>query len=298
MKYIGIDGGGTKTKFVLYSDTGQLIQEVTLGTVHFLQVSKEKAITILKQGVYKLTNGKKDIYIVAGLAGYGQEKSARKSIEAICKEAFVGYQYSIYNDVQTAISGALDGKNGIVVIAGTGSIALSIKGGIQKRCGGWGYQLGDEGSAYWMAKKMLAIFCKQIDGRIERTTLYDEVVKGCHLQNPYDIIHYVNVELENSRDQIATLATIVYQAAMQGDEHAITIYQEAAKEIAEMVNVLVKEFSGIVTVSYIGGVFRAGNYLLKPLLENLDSNCQLVEPRYPPEYGAYLLGKNNQKSAN
>ena len=62
------------------------------------------------------------------------------------------------SDVQIAIEGALDGQDGIVVIAGTGSIALSLKEGMLQRCGGWGYQLGDEGSAYWIAKKMLNAF--------------------------------------------------------------------------------------------------------------------------------------------
>lgn len=298
MEYIGIDGGGTKTKFVLYNEDGQPLKEVTLDTVHFLQVSKKVAITTLKQGIETFAKTPKDIFIVAGLAGYGQELKARQTIEEICKKAFEGYQYAIYNDVQTAISGALGGHDGIVVIAGTGSIALSVIDGKQKRCGGWGYQLGDEGSAYWIAKKMLAVFCKQIDGRMKKTILYDEVIKACHLQNPYDIIHYVNVELENSRDQIATLATIVYQAAKQGDLYALAIYQEAAKEIATLIEVLAKDFDTKITVSYIGGVFKAGDFLLQPLLEKLDSNCQLIEPRYPPEYGAYLLAKNNQKSAN
>lgn len=297
MEYIGIDGGGTKTKFVLYNEDGQSLREVTLDTVHFLQVSKEVAITTLKQGIETLVKTPKDIFIVAGLAGYGQELKARQTIEEICKEAFAGYQYTIYNDVQTAISGALGGHDGIVVIAGTGSIALSVIGGKQKRCGGWGYQLGDEGSAYWIAKRMLTTFCKQVDGRIEKTILYDEIIKTCHLEKPYDIIHYINVELEGSRDKIATLATINYQAAKQGDVYALAIYQEAAKEIADLIHVLAKDFANTVTISYIGGVFKAEDLIIKPLCQLLKIDYTLSKPQFSPEYGAYLLAKNIQESA-
>lgn len=297
MRYIGIDGGGTKTKFVLYDQEGHACKEITLGTVHFLQVSHIDAVATLKAGIDALVDSKTDVYIVAGLAGYGQEIKARTCIENICKEAFDGYLYSIYNDVQTAISGALAGNDGMVVIAGTGSIALSMQNGEQKRCGGWGYQLGDEGSAYWIAKKMLAIFCKQVDGRLEKTPLYKEVIAHCQLQEPHDIIHYVNVDLEGSRDKIATLATIVYRAATMGDIYAIAIYQEAAKEIASLLKVLAKDFSSSVTICYIGWVFQAGAFILEPLKQELTFDCRLIKPQFPPEYGAYLLGKNNQKSA-
>ena len=293
MKYIGIDGGGTKTKFFLYNEVGNVLKEITLDTVHFLQISKEIAIATLKQGVSALVDDPSDVFIVAGLAGYGQEVKARQAIEEICKVAFKGYQYAIYNDVQTAISGALGGKDGIVVIAGTGSIALSMINGKEKRCGGWGYQLGDEGSAYWIAKKMLAIFCKQVDGRIEKTVLYNEVIKYCALEKPYDIIHYINVDLEGSRDKIATLAIINYKAALKGDLHALSIYQEAAKEIAELIHRLAKDFNKTVTISYIGGVFKAQDLILEPLCQLLNIDYILSKPLYPPEYGAYLLAKNN-----
>lgn len=76
------------------------------------------------------------------------------------------------------MEGALDGENGIVIIAGTGSIALALKDNIVTRCGGWGSQLGDEGSAYWIAKKMLSIFCQEVDGRLEKTKLYELIKKN------------------------------------------------------------------------------------------------------------------------
>lgn len=169
MLYIGIDGGGTKTKMVLFDENGSRLKELILPTVHVLTQPQDQSIEILRDGVNQLDPDHTAI-IGAGLAGYGQQKELRDKIEYICKEAFEDRTFVVESDVRIAIEGALDGHDGIVVIAGTGSIALSLKNNKLTRCGGWGYQLGDEGSAYWIAKKMFNIFCKEIDGRLEKNS--------------------------------------------------------------------------------------------------------------------------------
>lgn len=189
--YIGIDGGGTKTKMVSYDDDGNICQEIVLPTVHILSQTPKKCIEILKAGVEQL-DPQSVSKIGIGLAGYGQDKKIRKEIENICLKAFKNRPFVLKSDVQIAIEGALDGQDGIVVIAGTGSIALSLKEGMLQRCGGWGYQLGDEGSAYWIAKKMLNVFCQEVDGRLEKTILYDLIKRECHFENDYDIITFMN----------------------------------------------------------------------------------------------------------
>lgn len=169
--YIGIDGGGTKTKMVSYDDDGNIGQEIVLPTVHILSQTPKKCIEILKAGVEQL-DPQSVSKIGIGLAGYGQDKKIRKEIEDICLKAFKNRPFVLKSDVQIAIEGALDGQDGIVVIAGTGSIALSLKEGMLQRCGGWGYQLGDEGSAYWIAKKMLNVFCQEVDGHLLNDILF------------------------------------------------------------------------------------------------------------------------------
>ena len=226
MKFIGIDGGGTKTKFVLFNEDGQKEKEVLKPTVHILNQSKEKCIQYLKEGVDELDPAKKSV-VIAGLAGYGQQEDVRHLIEEVCIQAFANRKYKIYSDVEIAMQGALNGQDGIVVIAGTGSIALSLIDGKLKRCGGWGYQLGDEGSAFWIAKKMLAVYCQEVDGRRKKTQLYDIIMKQCHLQNDYDIITYIN-QLNHDRRAIASLAILNSLAAQKGDCYALSIYQEAA----------------------------------------------------------------------
>ena len=225
------------------------------------------------------------------MAGYGQQKELRDKIQNVCNRAFGKRQFSLYNDVEIAVQGALNGEDGIVVIAGTGSIALSNINHKFKRCGGWGYQLGDEGSAFWIVKKMLSVYCRQIDGRLEKTQLYDILKKECRLINDYDIITFMN-NLNNDRSSIASLAYIAAMAADCGDPHVLQIYQEAAYEISLLIRTLAKEFSSPFKVSYIGGVFNAGHYILNPLKEQLKFlPCELISPIHSPEYGAFMLGK-------
>lgn len=285
MLYIGIDGGGTKTKMVLFDENGSRLKELILPTVHVLTQPQDQSIEILRNGVNQLDPDHIAI-IGAGLAGYGQQKELRDKIEYICKEAFRDRPFVVESDVRIAIEGALDGHDGIVVIAGTGSIALSLKNNKLTRCRGWGYQLGDEGSAYWIAKKMFNTFCKEIDGRLPKTVLYDLIMKECDLDVDYDIITFMN---HLNRTSIASYAYINGLAADLGDPYAIDIYKQAALEIRSLIQTLLKEHHSIPTISYIGGVFEhASNYILPVLNETIET---LISPIHTPEYGAYKLAK-------
>lgn len=285
MLYIGIDGGGTKTKMVLFDENGSHLKELILPTVHVLTQPQDQSIEILRDGVNQLDPDHTAI-IGAGLAGYGQQKELRDTIEYICKEAFGDRPFVVESDVRIAIEGALDGHDGIVVIAGTGSIALSLKNNKLTRCGGWGYQLGDEGSAYWIAKKMFHTFCKEIDGRLEKTVLYDLIMEECDLDIDYDIITFMN---SLDRTSIASYAYINGLAANQGDPYAIDIYRQAALEIRLLIQTLLKEHDSTPRISYIGGVFdHASHYILPILNETID---HLISPIHTPEYGAYKLAK-------
>ena len=285
--YIGIDGGGTKTKMVSYDEQGQIIKELLLPTIHVLTQPKDKCIEILKNGINELDpQGISKIGI--GMAGYGQNKQLRQEIEDICFQAFKPRPYIIESDIRIALRGALDDQDGIVVIAGTGSIALSLHNGNIKRCGGWGSQLGDQASAYWISQKMLEIYCQEADGRMPHTKLYDLVKRECHLTNDYDLITYVN---GLNRTQIASLAYINLLAAKENDPHALNIYQEAVQELYNLIHHLSKDFNTPVKVSYIGGVFQyAGEYILPSLEAMLEDQC-MISPIHPPEYGAYMLAK-------
>lgn len=294
MYYIGIDGGGTKTAFGLFQEDGTCIKEVQLSSCHILQVEKARAIEVLTQGVQELKQAldpQAQVKICVGLAGYGYNQAMRQQIEEICANSFPNDPYVIHNDGEIALAGALDGADGILVIAGTGSLAIARKHGEMLRCGGWGATMGDEGSAYWIAQKMLQEYSKQWDGRSEKTQLCDRLKAICECAHPYDMIPYVNQRLQGKRDLIAQLAMQLLPLAQANDPAALRIYEECAQELAEMILALAKQFEAPVLVSTAGGVWQAGAFLTTPLQARLQGIATLIPPVHPPLYGAFLLAK-------
>lgn len=296
MKYlIGIDGGGTKTAFLCYDEANRLVGRETLPSCHVLQVEAADAVSILKTGITrlitKIPERDAQIYICAGLAGYGKNIVLRKRIEEICSMSFAPYSYLIKSDADIALAGALGGQDGILVIAGTGSIALAKNQGQIARCGGWGCLFGDEASAYAMGIQLLKAYTKQCDGRMPETALKNFVKEKCGLSDDYDMITYVAEALGNRRDGIAKLAMLVYALAEQKEPCALEIYKNAAQEIASMICTLAKGFSGRVKASYAGGVWNAKALLIDTVKACLSENVDLQAPEFDPEYGACILAR-------
>lgn len=295
MYYIGIDGGGTKTSFKIFDEQGDCIASNLKSTTHLLQVSPKEASRILTEGVNELleeVSTEKTVLIGVGLAGYGEDKILRDEIEKVCERAFVSYEYYIFNDVSIALEGALNGQDGILVVAGTGSIAFSKRNEEYTRTGGWGYMLGDEGSAYWIAKEIFRYYTLQVDGRAERTQLVAIVKNRLGLEKDYDLISYVANEIKNNRREIANHAVILEELIAVKDPLAAEILDVLAEQLSLLINTLGKNFKENVEVSYIGGVFNLGEDLFERLRIKLSKHINLVEPAYSPEIGAVIKVKN------
>lgn len=299
MKYICVDAGGTKTKFVLYSEEGKILDQETLPSCHFMRVGYDGMTEILEEGFNILkernTENDQEFMLSMGLAGYGREDRIRENIEIAIRNTFKNEQYVLKNDIETAIEGAFLGEDGIMLIAGTGSIAFCKYQGQIRRSGGWGFLFGDEGSAYWLAKRMLEVFSKEDDGRLNKTQIYDLLMKKLNLQHGHDLITYVRETLGNSREHIAKLAEILYEAARMGDLEAVKIYDEGAEELARLIEAAGIDTTSEVEVAVFGGVFEAKELILDPLRKYLPERFRIILPKAPPEYGAFLLAKKYRK---
>ncbi|MBM6837888.1 acyl-CoA reductase [Clostridium saudiense] len=297
MYFLGVDGGGTKTTFTLINEIGEIVYSTTKGTCHFNQIGFEKLEILLREGlneiVYQANIKEEEIkHSFLGLAGYGKVEEAKPKIENTVKKAFDKLAYTVDSDIRVAIAGALKGRDGINIIAGTGSIGLSINGDKVNRCGGWGASIGDEGSAFWIGKKAIQAFSKECDGRLRKGALYDMFIKELKLEDENKIITFLNDEIKNDRGEIAKLAYLCSLAALKGDENAINIFKEAGEELAEIAKVLLRNFSKDeeVLLSYTGGVFKSGELVLQPIRDALiQYNVKLIAPALPPHLGACLL---------
>lgn len=300
MYFLGIDGGGTKTTFTLVDVDLNIISSITKGTCHYNQIGFENLTKLLISGLEEVCKNAKikleDIkHTFVGLAGYGNIKDIRKSLEIAVKEAYYNIDYTLGNDVEIALAGSLNGEEGINVIAGTGSIAQALdKDENLHRCGGWGYRLGDEGSAYYIGMMSLKMFTYQSDGRCKKTKLYDLIREYLNIDNDYDLIKYLNDDIKGDRTEIAKFATICSKAATEGDDTAKDIFDNAAYELSRLVIGLENYFDENVQikVSYSGGVFKSRDLILNPLRKYLNEDrFKIVKPELTPDLGACLLAR-------
>lgn len=291
MIFIGIDGGGTKTKFTVFNEEGIELDSLVLGSCHFMQVSDEEMLQTLKEGIETLSHRyqSEEFMVCAGMGGYGRDERIRKRIEDVYATILPKGNFKLHSDAEIAVAGALGQHDGIVIIAGTGSIAFSKIDNKFNRAGGWGYILGDEGSAYWLGKKALSIFCKEADGRLSKGALYDCFMEYFHLERDFDLITVANERLLD-RTEVASLSQLVYKAACHNDENAIQLFKEAADEIVDLIHALNCK-DKLLKVSYVGGLFAAKELLIPMIQSQLAENLTLVEPAFSPEKGAYLLAQ-------
>ena len=276
--FIGIDGGGTKTKFILANQFGEIFKTIIKPTTHYLQCGIENVGKILNEGVNEVIDGITTInnlaHIYAAVPGYHDIKKDDVKIESSIYKYFSKELITLGNDTENALAGSLAGSIGINIISGTGSIGYGIDDkGQSYRCGGWNHLFGgDEGSAYWIASKLILEFTRQSDGRDSKTPLYQEVKKYFDLEDDYDIITKTVVELGYNRTEIAKIASLNFKLALKNDKHALRIYQEAAKELADIIIAIINnlDFKEKINISYSGGVFKSKNFIIKPLQKYLN----------------------------
>lgn len=299
MYYLGIDGGGTKTKYTLVDNKLKKVMEVEGGTTHLHQVGIEgvrKEITENLNKILESLNIKEsDIsYAFLGIPGYGESIEDKNKIDSLMKE-IINFPYKVDNDGLNAWAAGTACREGINVIAGTGSIAHGMnKNGVMARCGGFGPGIGDDGSAYWIAIKTINAYTKQKEGRMEITPLYDLIEEKYKISYKYEIVDIVFNQLKFNRTELAKFSIVCAEAAKLGCEICKGIFEEAAKEIFSHIRVLVKELNlkEDFVISYSGGVFKAGNLVLRPLKDLIEKSglkCSLQEPQLSPWDGSVLL---------
>ncbi|MBG9982115.1 hypothetical protein HZY86_03215 [Aerococcaceae bacterium DSM 111020] len=294
--YIGIDAGGTSTSFSLIEYNGindyRIIKNIKMPSIHLLHVPLKDARNILNQGIGKLEKCLPEHNIIdgvsVGMAGYGNDSSMRLKIEAFFSQELV-YKYKLFSDAEVALEGALSGKDGILLISGTGAICLSKVNDHIYRSGGWGYMIGDEGSGYWLGKRILQLYSMQVDGRRPKTKLYSLVKSNCNLVNDYDIITFVAKELNNNRTKIASLSYIFTELVNNDDYEANFIIEEMSNDLSDLINVHLQLHPHIKLLTYTGGLISNYERLRESIETKLIKKLKFHKSLYGPEIGAVKI---------
>ena len=271
--FLGIDGGGTKTSFLLEDSKGEIVASHKLGSSNPNDIGMEACLQLLKKGIADVCAGieYRDIAVFAGIAGGGISGDNVVHIAEMLSK--MGFAYvSNGSDVENALELALHGGEGVAIIAGTGSIAFAQDKNGRRRVGGWGYLLDGAGSGYDIARAALAASFRMIDGRGEKTLLLQLLEQ--ELKHPLpDAIPSIYA---GGKRFIASFAPLVFRAAEKGDAVAERILKENAaylRELVETAHSLLENKSAPVVIT--GGLARQ-RQILEPLIrEGLSKEIDL-----------------------
>jgi N-acetylglucosamine kinase-like BadF-type ATPase len=296
--FLGVDGGGSKTQFVLADGDGGVIATHAGPSSYHLEIGMDSLRRVLGDGLVALfrqagTEAAAVTYAFFGLPAHGEDSAAQAELDAM-PEALLGHRrYRCGNDMVCAWAGSLAGEDGINIVAGTGSIGYGERRGISARAGGWGEIFGDEGSAYWIAVKGLNAFTRMSDGRLPRGRLYTAFRGALGVTDDLELCG--KVMNSPMRGRIAALSQVVAAAAQGGDRDALEIFDDAAREMAAVVEAvrqaLCYQPGESVPLSYSGGVFKAAALILAPLERHLagyGAGFSLRPPRLAPGAGAVI----------
>jgi N-acetylglucosamine kinase-like BadF-type ATPase len=298
--FLGVDGGGTKTEFLLIDAAGHVLASHRAGSAYYLETGIEALERLLAEGIAATLREaglapEQLGFGFIGIPAYGEDSALTTRLDALPSRVLHPEQYRCGNDMVCGWAGALAGGDGINLVAGTGSIAYGEWARRQARAGGWGELFSDEGSAYWVACRALTLFSRMSDGRAEKGPLYELIRQHFGLRSDLDLCAAVYGPPPLARSALAALAPLSSRAAALGDVAARRIFEAAAQELAALVHAVRATLGAppqaVVTVSYSGGMFRFGDTLLDPLRAALGASTlryDVAVPKLVPAAGAAL----------
>jgi N-acetylglucosamine kinase-like BadF-type ATPase len=228
---------------------------------------------------------------VVGAAGAGRPQE-QAELEAALLEAGVAHRVRVMADADVALTTAFEGGPGIIVSAGTGSIAYARDPtGQLHRAGGYGWQLGDEGSGYWFGRRALDVAARAHDGRGEPSTLLARLLTALGLHTFDDLVRWTATA---TPAQVAALAPHVLAAAREGEAVSLRVVEEGAAELAALVVVLEHHFpdTGPVPVATTGSLLLPESPLTAAFQKRLQvavKRARLTPKRVDAPVGALKL---------
>jgi N-acetylglucosamine kinase-like BadF-type ATPase len=296
MHVLGIDAGGTKTVCLLADDRGMIVSEGR-GPGANLHVAGELGVEKVLHELMEQAIGDRGITpaaICLGIAGVDRD-AEEQTVRAIMRRIGQRSRVVVVNDALIALVAGAKDAPGIVIIAGTGSIAYGrSQNGDAARAGGWGHMLGDEGSGYWIGRETLGAVMRAADGRGPATALSADVLAHFSISDLSQLPRIVYDD-EQPRTSVAALGPLVQHASMRGDAVASRILERAADELvlaATSVATRLAMRGDAFTVFLAGGVFRVVPWLADELprrLVEVAPRCQVQRLEEEPAVGAVWL---------
>lgn len=267
MYFLGIDAGASATQWALISDAGLVLSgvEAAMDGHIYRATSKQRMIEVTDR-IADQVKGHTVSGVYLGITGVLTDGS----IEKLLKEKFEA-SATVVSDIELAYRANFAQGEGILLYAGTGSVAFTIDKnlGVHK-IGGWGYLLGDEGAGYWIGREAIrhTLFALETQQVIKDESLTELILKNLDATDWNSIKEFV---YSQERSAVAALSRIVDVAANNGDAVANSILKTAAEHLVDLVHRVDAVLGGSrLPVKFAGGM-SASAILSSELQISLDN---------------------------
>lgn len=300
--YLGVDGGGSKTTAAIATED-RLLATATHGASNALRLPEAQVRASLHGAILEacekasITPDAIDFACV-GAAG-SSRPPVRDKVQQIVGEV-VNAPIQVVGDMHVAHAGAFFGAAGLVVIAGTGSIAFARNArGETARAGGWGSVISDEGSGYWIGRRAVAAAMRGVDSG-QSTSLITRIMHVWRIATREEVSTVGNGV---PAPEFAALFPEVQAAASEGDLVASEILAEAGSELATLAKVVMRKMwpgQQQVNIAMVGGIFRHSPTIRQVFYNSVRSERAEAKVRFctmPPVYGAVYLARQMLSAA-
>src|SRR6184192_671208 len=290
-KILGVEGGGTKTSWVLVKRAEnelRVLDQGKLPPANFRLATADQLRAMFSELPKEITSA--GIF----LAGCGTEED-RQSLTRLCAEIWPQAKIVVGSDRDSGLAAALGHSDGIVVNAGSGS---SITGRRDKRienAGGWGHILGDAGGAYFLSLQALRLILREYDlhrGEVQFTT---KVLRALSLNNLDELVCWAQTA---DKMEVAMLAPVVFEAAASGDSGVMEIIEEGARVLCEYTEAVATRLHALAPkVVLLGGLFQRDsiyNHAFRRRLKKTLPDTRVANSERAPEFGAAWLAAEMQ----
>ena len=302
---IGVDGGGTKTACAVADMEGNLLGLGLAGPSNYLRLAggareaaqavRDGAEAAMRDaGLYMSASSCRIRVAQLAVGGVGID-GVNVAMSEAARAVLDAENVCVENDAAAGLAAAVGELYGVVVVSGTGSIAMAVdRAGRRARSGGWGYRVGDEGSGQDIGRLGLAAATRAYDGRGPATSLVERALARHGIDTLDGLRGVLYRQPVNNRD-IADFCLDVVAAAQEGDAVALGILEHAGRELALAVCAAARALgmdAGEFPVAPCGSVFKAGDVILDPFkgeLARLVPGARVVHAPYPPVVGAVIL---------
>ncbi|WP_339168514.1 BadF/BadG/BcrA/BcrD ATPase family protein [Paenibacillus sp. FSL H7-0943] len=300
---VGIDGGGTKTAVTITHDQEDSLFTFTVGPINYnggdadsIAASFEE---IFSQTKLYCGNLQEVAHICIGAAGISNPLVINFLEQHVRNNGYIG-PLTITGDQETALYGAQNAMQGIILIAGTGSICFGVnEKGEQHRTGGFGHLIDDEGSGYSIGRDLLSALVQVEDGRITDTVIPAMVYERLGLSTVKEIIGFV-YDKNTTKKDIAQLAPIMTTACEKGDAHALELAEKCAANLYELVVPVIERLKLYESpIAIAGSVLQKSRFVKEALERKLAQSypqTKLILPIKDAAYGAVLLGRSKMNN--